>query len=97
MQDADGPATKKPKLVYTTIARYFTGEKACYDLEDIQYRIFEHTREYLYKKSLQHYVSGDVKDPTDLHVWKLDFECLGYDEVTTVKLYKCPFKFQCNC
>jgi hypothetical protein len=41
----NGPASKKPKLVYTSIARYVTGEKACYDPEDIQYRIFKHARE----------------------------------------------------
>jgi hypothetical protein len=55
-----------------------------------------HVKEYMYK-SLQHYVPGDVKDPTVLHTWKLDSEYLGDDWVTTVKLYRCPFKFQCNC
>ncbi len=74
--DVNGPATKKPKSVYITIARYVTGEKACYDPEDIQYRIFEHAREYMYK-SLQHYIPGNVKDPTDLHKWKLYSEYLG--------------------
>jgi hypothetical protein len=83
VRNANGPASKKPKPVYTTIARYVTGEKACYDPEDVQYRIFEHAREYMYK-SLQHYIPGDVKDPTDLHIWKLDFEHLGDDGVTTV-------------
>jgi hypothetical protein len=95
--DANGPASKKPKPVYTTIARYHvTCEKACYDPEDIQYSIFEHARENMYK-SLQHYIPGYVQDPTDLHIWKLDSEYLGDDRVTTVKLYRCPFKFQCNC
>jgi hypothetical protein len=40
--------------VYTTIARYVTGEKACYAPADLQYRISEHVREYMYK-NLQHY------------------------------------------
>ncbi len=48
-------------------------------------------------KSLQHYIPGNVKDQTDLHVWKLDSEYLGDDGVTTVKLYRYPFKFQCHC
>jgi hypothetical protein len=96
VRDADGPAYRKPKPVYTTIARHVTGEKACYDPEDIQYSIYEHAREYMYK-SLQQYNPSDVKDPTDLHIWKLDSEYLGDDRVTTVKLYRCPFKFQCNC
>ncbi len=89
VRDDNGPASKKPKL-YTpgipTITCYVTGEKACYDQEDIQNRIFEHAREYMYK-SLQHYIPGDVKDPTDLHIWKVDSEYLGDDWVTTVKLY----------
>jgi hypothetical protein len=96
MRVAKAPASKKPKPVYTTIARYVTGEKARYDPEDIEYRIFEHSRDFMYK-SLQHYIPGDVKDPTDLHLWKLDSEYLEDDGVTTVKLYRCPFKFQCNC
>jgi hypothetical protein len=33
---------QETKSVYTTIACYVTDEKACYDLEDIQYSIFEH-------------------------------------------------------
>jgi hypothetical protein len=90
------PASKKPKPVYTTIARYEKGAKAQYDPEDIQYRIFEHARDFMYK-SLQHYIPGDVKDPTDLHIWKLDREYLEDDGVTTVKFYRCPFQFQCNC
>jgi hypothetical protein len=71
VRDANGPASKKPKHVYT-ITRYVTGEKACYDPEDIQYRIFEHARDMY--KSLQHYIPGDVKDPTDFYIWKLDSE-----------------------
>ena len=90
------PASKKPKPVYTTIARYEKGAKAQYDPEDIQHRIFEHARDFMYK-SLQHYIPGDVKDPTDLHIWKLDREYLEDDGVTTVKFYRCPFQFQCNC
>jgi hypothetical protein len=93
---ANAPASKKPKPVYTTIARYVTGEKARYDPEDIQYRIFEHAREYMYK-SLQHYIPGDPKDPTDLHIWKLESENLEDDGVTTVKIYRCPFKFDLCC
>jgi hypothetical protein len=58
------PASKKPKPVYTTIARYGKGAKAQYDPKDIQYRIFEHARDFMYK-SLQHYIPGDVKDLTD--------------------------------
>ncbi len=73
MLDANGPASKKPKPLYTTIAFYVAGEKACYDQEDIQYSIFEHAHEYMYK-SQQHYIPGVVKDPTDLHRWKLDSE-----------------------
>jgi hypothetical protein len=94
--DPNGPASKKPKPVYTIIARYVTGKKACYDLEHIQYHIFKHAHEYMYK-SLQHFILGNVKDLTDLHKWKLDSEYLGDDGVTTVRLYRCPFKFQCNC
>ena len=51
------PTSKKQKPVYTTIARYEKGVKAQYNPEDIQYRIFEHAREYMYK-SLQHYNPG---------------------------------------
>jgi hypothetical protein len=86
------PASKKPKPVYTTIARYEKGVKAPCDLEDIQYRIFEHARDFMYK-SLQHYIRGDVKDPTDLHIWKLDREYLEDDWVISVKFYRCPFQF----
>ena len=93
---ANAPASKKPKQVYTTIARYETGEKAQYEPEDIKYRIFEHARDFMYK-SLQHYIPGDVKDPTDLHIWKLHAEHMEDDGVTTVKWYRCPFKYQCNC
>jgi hypothetical protein len=35
-------------------------------------------------KSLQHFIPGNVKDPSDLHIWKLDYEYLGDDWVTTV-------------
>jgi hypothetical protein len=48
-------------------------------------------------KSLQHYIPGGVKDPTDLHTWKFDGEYLEHGGVTTVKLYRCPFQFQCKC
>jgi hypothetical protein len=65
-------------------------------MEDIQYSLFKHAREYMYK-SLQHYIPGYVKDPADLHRWKLDPEYLGDYGVTTVRFYRCPFKFQCNC
>ncbi len=44
VRDGNGPPSMKPKQVYTTIARYVTGEKACCYLEDIQYCIFEHAR-----------------------------------------------------
>jgi hypothetical protein len=90
------PASKKPKPVYTTIARYEKVAKAQYDPEDIQYRIFEHARDFMYK-SLQHYIPGNVRDPTDFHIWNLDREYLEDDGVTTVKFYRCPFQFQCNC
>ncbi len=78
---ANGPASKKPKPVYTTIARYVTGEKASYDPEDIQYCIFKHARKCMYKSL--HYIPGNVKDPTEVHIWKLDSEYLGDDEVNT--------------
>ena len=61
---ANAPASKKPKPVYTTIARYETGEKAQYEPEDIKYRIFEHAHDFMYK-SLQHYIPGDVKPGPD--------------------------------
>jgi hypothetical protein len=35
VRDANGPVSKKPKPVYTTITHYVTGEKACYDPEDM--------------------------------------------------------------
>jgi hypothetical protein len=65
VRDANGPASKKPRPVYTAITRYVTGENACYDPEDIQYSIFEHAHKCIYK-SLQHYIPGNVKDPTDM-------------------------------
>ncbi len=67
-----------------------------YDPEDIQYRIFEHARDFMYK-SQQHYIPGDVKDKTDLHIWKLDCEYLERDGVITLKFYRSLFQFQCNC
>jgi hypothetical protein len=48
-------------------------------------------------KSLQLYIPGDVKDPTDLHIWKLDSEYLEDDGASTVKLFRCQFNFQCSC
>jgi hypothetical protein len=49
------------------MAQYATSEMACYEQEDILHSIFEHARYWMYK-SLQLYVLGDVKDPTDLHL-----------------------------
>ncbi len=100
MQLANAPASKKLKPVNTTVTRYEKGDKELlqeqYDPKDIQYSIFEHEHNFMYN-ILQLHIPGDVKDPTDLHIWKLHSEYLGYDGVSTVKLYWCPFKFQCNC
>jgi hypothetical protein len=52
--------------------------RATYNQEDIQYCISKHALQYMYK-SLQQYLPGDVKDPTELHIWKLDSEYLGDD------------------
>jgi hypothetical protein len=49
------------------MAQYATGEMACYEQEDIWHSILKHASDWMYK-SLQLYVLGDVKDPTDLHL-----------------------------
>ncbi len=93
---ANALASKKLKQVYTTIARYEKGDKTQYHTEDIQYRIFEHICDFMYK-SLQLFIPGDVKDTTDLYIWKLRSEYFRDDGLTTVKFCWSQFKFQCDC
>jgi hypothetical protein len=52
--------------MFTTIARYATGEMARIEQKDILQRIFKHAHNWMYK-SLQLYVPGNVKDRIDLH------------------------------